>query len=224
MIAKVIAHGPNRDGALTTLAGALRDTVIWPVKTNAGFLVKALGHPDFATAGRLDTSFIGREGGALMPSPLPGKAALADAAARLAASGILPGFRLNGAPCLEGRFLLDGSPVTIAFGPPAAHPDGSPNEVLVAEGGQVWRLAPWRAVGSVGADATDGAILSPMPGRIIAVAVAAGDSVRKGQKLVTLEAMKMEHNLLAPFDGTISELNAREGGQVGAGTVVARIA
>ena len=69
----------------------------------------------------------------------------------------------------------------------------------------------------------DGAILSPMPGRIIAVAVAKGDVVAKGQTLVTLEAMKMEHSLVAPFDGTVAELSATEGGQVGEGAVLVRI-
>ena len=62
-----------------------------------------------------------------------------------------------------------------------------------------------------------------MPGRIIAVAVAAGDSVTKGQKLVTLEAMKMEHSLTAPFDGTVAELTAVEGGQVSEGAVLVRL-
>jgi 3-methylcrotonyl-CoA carboxylase alpha subunit len=62
-----------------------------------------------------------------------------------------------------------------------------------------------------------------MPGRIIAVDVAAGDSVTKGQKLVTLEAMKMEHSLTAPFDGTVAELNAETGGQVSEGTVLVRL-
>jgi 3-methylcrotonyl-CoA carboxylase alpha subunit len=71
--------------------------------------------------------------------------------------------------------------------------------------------------------AADGAILSPMPGRIIAVDVAAGATVTKGQKLVTLEAMKMEHSLVAPFDGTVAELNAETGGQVSEGAVLARI-
>jgi 3-methylcrotonyl-CoA carboxylase alpha subunit len=65
--------------------------------------------------------------------------------------------------------------------------------------------------------------LSPMPGRIIAVDVAVGDRVAKGQKLVTLEAMKMEHSLVAPFDGTVAELTAIEGGQVSDGMVLARI-
>jgi 3-methylcrotonyl-CoA carboxylase alpha subunit len=98
-----------------------------------------------------------------------------------------------------------------------------PEDVLVAEGGQVWRLARWRVGGAGGADASDGAILSPMPGRIISVAVAAGDTVTKGQKLLTLEAMKMEHSLVAPFDGTIAEFNASEGTQVSEGALLAKI-
>jgi len=63
-----------------------------------------------------------------------------------------------------------------------------------------------------------------MPGRIIAVAVAAGDRVTKGQKLLTVEAMKMEHSLVAPFDGEVAELRAEEGGQVTEGLLLARIA
>jgi 3-methylcrotonyl-CoA carboxylase alpha subunit len=47
--------------------------------------------------------------------------------------------------------------------------------------------------------------------------------VTKGQKLVTLEAMKMEHSLTAPFDGIVAELNATEGAQVSEGALLARI-
>src|SRR3546814_6182522 len=57
--------------------------------------------------------------------------------------------------------------------------------------------------GAAGSVAGDGAILSPMPGKIIAVDVSAGDAVTKGQRLLTLEAMKMEHTLTAPFDGIV---------------------
>ena len=55
------------------------------------------------------------------------------------------------------------------------------------------------------------------------VEVAGGDMVTKGQKLVTLEAMKMEHSLVAPFDGTVAELNATVGGQVTEGTLLVKI-
>ena len=62
-----------------------------------------------------------------------------------------------------------------------------------------------------------------MPGRIISVSVAVGDKVAKGQKLVTLEAMKMEHGLVAPFDGVVAELNGAEGGQVSEGALLVQI-
>ncbi|HMO68085.1 MAG TPA: HlyD family efflux transporter periplasmic adaptor subunit, partial [Novosphingobium sp.] len=67
------------------------------------------------------------------------------------------------------------------------------------------------------------AILAPMPGKIIAVEVVAGQSVTHGQKLLTLEAMKMEHTLVAPFDGVVAELNAEPGAQVQVEALLARI-
>jgi 3-methylcrotonyl-CoA carboxylase alpha subunit len=221
MIAKVIAHGPTRDAARERLADALEDSAVWPLRTNAGFLVRALNHPDFAAA-RLDTGLIAREGEALLPPSRPSDGALADAAAALVRGGGLAGFRLNAPVRTEAAFLLDGEAVIIAFDPRSG--DDTPlDDVLVAESGQVWRLAPFRAGGAGGTDASDGAILSPMPGRIIAVAVTAGEAVVKGQKLLTLEAMKMEHSLTAPFDGTIVQLNASEGGQVNEGALLVKI-
>jgi len=53
-----------------------------------------------------------------------------------------------------------------------------------------------------------------MPGVVIAVAAVAGDQVRAGQPLVTVEAMKMEHTLAAPVDGTVTEVRVRVGQQV----------
>ncbi len=221
MIAKVIAHGTDRDAARTALATALKDTVIWPLKTNAGFLVKALEHPDFSAA-RLDTGLIERAGDALMPPARPDEALLADAAATISRGGMLAGFRLNADRRDEASFLLDGEPVTVPF-VPSTEEGPQRDEALVAQAGQAWRLTPWRATGSAGGDASDGTILSPMPGRIIAVSIAAGDRVSRGQKLLTLEAMKMEHTLTAPFDGTIADLDAAEGDQVTAGAVLIRI-
>ena len=62
-----------------------------------------------------------------------------------------------------------------------------------------------------------------MPGRVTAVEVSIGQTVTKGQRLLTLEAMKMEHALTAPFDGEVAELAAVAGSQVSEGTVLARI-
>ena len=59
--------------------------------------------------------------------------------------------------------------------------------------------------GSVGGHGVhDGEIVAPMPGRVTAVEVAKGETVTKGQRLLTLEAMKMEHGLTAPFDGMVA--------------------
>ncbi|MBP7704233.1 MAG: acetyl/propionyl/methylcrotonyl-CoA carboxylase subunit alpha [Caulobacter sp.] len=71
--------------------------------------------------------------------------------------------------------------------------------------------------------ASDGAVLSPMPGKIVSVAVKAGDTVTKGQTLLVLEAMKMEHALAAPFDGVVAELSAQAGGQVSEGVVLVKL-
>ena len=62
-----------------------------------------------------------------------------------------------------------------------------------------------------------------MPGKVTSVDVAAGDTVTKGQRLLTLEAMKMEHGLVAPFDGVVAELNTTEGAQVQVDALLARI-
>jgi 3-methylcrotonyl-CoA carboxylase alpha subunit len=94
---------------------------------------------------------------------------------------------------------------------------------LVSEDGQTFMFTETRVGGGAASAAGDGAIVSPMPGKIIAVAVKAGDKVAKGQKLVTLEAMKMEHSLNAPFDGIVAELGAVEGAQVSEGALLARI-
>ena len=222
MIAKLIAHGATREDAREQLADALDEAVVWPVRSNAGFLVEALDHPDFA-AGRVDTGLIAREGDALMPPAYPSEEALTAAAAELAGPAPLAGFRLNAAPRRAARFLLDGEGVDIDFTDAVQAEEAVTTSVLISEGGQTWALAPFRASGAAAGGAGDGAILSPMPGRVIAVEVAAGASVTKGQKLLTLEAMKMEHSLVAPFDGIVAELNAEAGGQVTEGALLARI-
>ena len=69
----------------------------------------------------------------------------------------------------------------------------------------------------------DGALIAPMPGKVTSVDVAAGEQVSKGQRLLTLEAMKMEHAMLAPFDGVVAELNVEAGAQVQVEAVLARV-
>ena len=62
-----------------------------------------------------------------------------------------------------------------------------------------------------------------MPGRIVAVPAKAGDAVTKGQSIVVLEAMKMEHALTAPFDGVVGAISVSVGDQAAEGTVLATV-
>ncbi|WP_420607049.1 acetyl/propionyl/methylcrotonyl-CoA carboxylase subunit alpha [Novosphingopyxis sp.] len=211
MIAKMIVHAETREEARAGLRDMIAGSAVWPVKSNAGFLVRALDHPDFVAAD-LDTGLIARAGDDLMPGGAPSDEELGEQANALLQLTDMPGFRLNAPPKAAAWFLLDGEPVELPVG---ANASGEvADELLIAEEGQVWRLSPWRVEGSGAATAGDGAILAPMPGKIIAVGVAEGDRVKAGDRLVTLEAMKMEHSLTAPFDGTVTALKASEGAQV----------
>jgi propionyl-CoA carboxylase alpha chain len=66
-----------------------------------------------------------------------------------------------------------------------------------------------------------GTLLAPMPGSVIRIAVSEGDTVERGQPMLWLEAMKMEHQVLAPAHGVVTALHAEVGGQVETGAVLA---
>ncbi|OKH68166.1 acetyl-CoA carboxylase subunit alpha [Mycobacterium sp. SWH-M1] len=68
-----------------------------------------------------------------------------------------------------------------------------------------------------------GSLLAPMPGSVLRVGAAVGDTVTAGQPLVWLEAMKMEHTIAAPADGVLAELNVTAGTQVEVGAILARV-
>ncbi|MFN2539756.1 MAG: biotin carboxylase N-terminal domain-containing protein [Mycobacteriales bacterium] len=69
-------------------------------------------------------------------------------------------------------------------------------------------------------EAVEGGLVAPLPGGVVAVAVAPGDVVVAGQLLVVVEAMKMEHRVTAPSDGTVAEVRAAVGAQVAAGDLL----
>ncbi|MCC2601434.1 acetyl/propionyl/methylcrotonyl-CoA carboxylase subunit alpha [Sphingopyxis yananensis] len=220
MIAKLIAHGDDRNEAREVLASMIGDCAVWPVKTNSAFLIRALEHPDFV-AGTVDTGLIGRDGDAMAAEAMPSPEALGRAAMALVPKSHFAGFRLNAPAVRSAPFLLDGKVVEAPLHGPGS--DDLAPAMLVAEQGSVWQLRPWRMDSTGAAGGGDGTILSPMPGKIIAVDVVPGDNVTKGQKLLTLEAMKMEHSLTAPFDGVVAELNAVTGAQVAVEALLVRI-
>jgi propionyl-CoA carboxylase alpha chain len=66
-----------------------------------------------------------------------------------------------------------------------------------------------------------GGLVAPMPGTVLAVHVAAGDTVAAGGLVMIVEAMKMEHRITAPHAGTVAEVRARPGDQVSGGDLLA---
>ncbi|MCW3798598.1 acetyl/propionyl/methylcrotonyl-CoA carboxylase subunit alpha [Sphingomonas sp. BN140010] len=229
MIAKLVASGADRQDAITGLANMLEGVEVWPVRTNAGFLFEALLDEDFGAA-RLDTGFIERKLAQLVPDPEPSDdlwraGAVVALAANAQGSGP-DGFRLN-APSRSavalgrnGQFRT----VDLESGGTFAAASGFRDEdrVVVFYEGQAYEFA-LAARGKVGGAASDGALIAPMPGKVTSVDVGPSERVAKGQRLLTLEAMKMEHAMVAPFDGTIAELNVEAGAQVQVEAVLARV-
>jgi len=251
MIAKIVVHEESRDAACEALARACAATDIYPVKTNAPFLWRALDDADFR-AGRIDTGFIAARGAALLPPPEPTEDMIRQAAAAILVQeyygeptmlafwdgdllsapqpnplrGAL-GFRLN-APAnrkvavnVEGKLHHAELPVDWRSAEVVGEPVSG--GVAINDDGLSFLASLPRAAVSAAGAASDGAILAPMPGRVTAVEVAAGDAVTKGQRLVTLEAMKMEHGLTAPFDGIVGELPVAQGSQVSEGTLLGKV-
>ncbi|HET7606315.1 MAG TPA: biotin/lipoyl-containing protein, partial [Sphingomicrobium sp.] len=229
MIAKLIGRGDDRDEAIGELAGMLEGVEVWPVRTNAAFLFNALTQPDFEAAA-IDTGFIERHLDALVSD------ASADETVRRSAAAIailaaedeadlpaLAGFRLNASPRLA--VALDDDTVELPDDAELAEVSGFTDgeRVVAFSDGQAYTFT----LGSRGTGAShgihDGEIEAPMPGKVTAVEVSRGEKVSKGQRLLTLEAMKMEHALTAPFDGTVAELNATSGAQVTEGQMLVKV-
>ena len=231
MIAKLVAWGEDREEAIAALAGMVGDAEVWPVRNNAGFLFDALVHPKFGT-GDIDTHFIDRNLEELVAPSDPdeeiwqGAAAIAWLAEE--AESTLPGlsgFRLNSNPQAMVALAHGGEFRTVELGDEVADVSGfvEDERLVVFREGQAFAFT-LAARGNVGAHgAADGVITAPMPGKVTSVGVSRGAKVTKGQHLLTLEAMKMEHAMAAPFDGTVAQLNTKAGAQVSEGAILARI-
>jgi len=230
MIAKLIGRGAGRDEAIDEIAAMLDGVEVWPVKTNAAFLFNALTSAQFEGA-EIDTGFIERNLAELVPDPEPddeiwqGAAAIAWLAGESEAEmPALAGFRLNAPPNDRVTFGRNGAFRTVKLGGELPEISGFVEDArtVVFREGQAFQFE-LSARGSIGAAASSGTIIAPMPGKVTSVEVKTGDRVGKGQRLLTLEAMKMEHGLTAPFDGVVAELNAKAGAQVSEGTLLAKV-
>ncbi|WP_424891874.1 biotin carboxylase N-terminal domain-containing protein [Streptomyces sp. XH2] len=277
MLAKVIAHGPDRATALRRLRAALADTVVLGVDTNAGFLRRLLAHPD-VVAGALDTGLVDRDAASLVRPSVPDEvyaagALLSQAALEPPRDGwvdpfsVPHGWRLGGERAwTPHHFRVPGEdPVAVrvrgaasaaelvvgdAETPAAPRdakllPSPAPTAPVVleldgrthrftrvagAEGtwlgrdGDAWHLRDHDpvegAAGGAGAAGAD-TLTAPMPGTVTVVKASVGDFVSAGQSLLVVEAMKMEHVISAPHDGTVAELDVTPGATVAMDQVLA---
>ncbi|MFL6745608.1 MAG: acetyl/propionyl/methylcrotonyl-CoA carboxylase subunit alpha [Sphingomicrobium sp.] len=234
MIAKLIVRGETRARSIANMVFALEAGRIWPLRTNAAFLINAVGHPEFVT-GDIDTGFIAEFEEQLTTRrdahPNLWRTAAREFASKYGQDALdgLSGFRLNSGRSNKITLehlgetrtidLDDGEPFSIA------NWDWDGERLLVFSFGEVY---PFDLAGRPGSSVIrhgvhDGEIEAPMPGKVTAVEVAQGEKVAKGQRLLTLEAMKMEHALTAPFDGTVAELSVAAGQQVGEGMILVKV-
>jgi len=253
MIAKVIAHAETREAAAAKLARALEETQIAGLRSNAAFLIRALKQPDFI-AGEIDTGFIPRHQAELIPpKSAPPEHALAEAALFLVAERERThrsndpwdrddGFRLIG----EARETIDFAmgnkrksvqlihrhdgrlEITGGHAVGASHVIAmrlKSGDIAVFERGETWILSlydPFAAADEQGSAADR--VTAPMPGKVIQVLVRPGESVKRGQPLAVLEAMKMEHTLSASTDALVATVDVSPGDQVNEGAVIVRFA
>jgi 3-methylcrotonyl-CoA carboxylase alpha subunit len=146
------------------------------------------------------------------------------------------GFQLAGTRLLSLPILADGEKATaqVLYEPtgPMVAVDGikaAPDAVTVASGDTVYVLRKGRqtrvslrdlGLDAAGDDAASGLVRAPMHGKVLGILVQKGERVTRGQRLAIIEAMKMEHTLVAGLDGTVAEIAVAPDAQVAEGAKV----
>jgi acetyl-CoA/propionyl-CoA carboxylase biotin carboxyl carrier protein len=230
LLAKIVAHGPDRSTALARLGAALDDTVLLGVTSNLRFL-RWLVRQSAITEGRARIDTLER---IWPPDDWATRTAIPDEAWQAAALALeASGWRLNGPPM--ARLVADGQLRVVTIGSPRS--SGSP---VAREDDAVHIDVGGRSVAFRGADPPDvgaaaraaitahhgagsSSVSAPMPGAVIAVHVEMGAAVEAGDPIVTLEAMKMEHTVAAAATGEVLDIAVRVGDQVTRGQSLATI-
>jgi len=241
MLAKVIAHGATRGEALERLAQALDRTVVLGIVTNLRFLRWLVRQPVVrAGDARIDTlERIWPPDGWAQTQPDEATWAAAARALHTAGGGVWAGgWRLNAPSRL--RLVSDEGDEVCVVVVGEAPADGRGNvdyPAVVVDAGVAYADVDGRSVAfSLAPPPDEGAAASsaaghrggagdrlnaPMPGMVIGLHVHLGSAVAAGAPVATLEAMKMEHVVVAPHAGTVTALETRVGDQVTRGQLLA---
>jgi len=224
MLGKVIVHGPDREAARRMLVAALDETAILGLTTNVGF-VRALAASAEFRDNEIDTAWLdAHPDGITAPEREVVEQLAAHAVARDVVQeaqhpfGAGDGWRLTG-PTAPVHVELDDHVFLIGTDTPppsarAAAVDVHAHTVEVAYQGQRFSFSRPQAGDADQAGASDGTLVAPMPGTVLAVNVAVGDTVEEGDVLGVMEAMKMELAVKAPHAGTVTTVAAGVGDQV----------
>jgi acetyl-CoA/propionyl-CoA carboxylase, biotin carboxylase, biotin carboxyl carrier protein len=245
MLAKLIAHGPDRAIAIARLDRALADLELLGVAHNAAFSRELLARPD-VLEGSLDTGLLERaleeEALDLEPSgDLTAAAAFAiwldDTAGETLAPGpwrrhfedagelrIGPGWiEIDGERHqARARRRADGRIAVELDGIERSYATARDSEgVWVGREGRVLHMVPRRDL--IAEHIQEGSLEAPMPGKVLSVEVANGDLVEAGDVLMILESMKMELQITAPEAGVVEGLELGAGDQVGPGQILVAV-
>jgi geranyl-CoA carboxylase alpha subunit len=251
MLGKVIAWGETREAALEKLAHALEETMLLGVTTNRGFLVKLLRHAAFRRGDEVSTAFIpehfptdASRADVLDEHDWLLAAFLADA--KDAAGGSEWGGWSNAAPLPRVWWLSHGNELRrgaianargraeIIVGDTSVAFEGLNEQIPHAwNDDQLWlRLGAadhcftretFRQPVRERADDRDGIARAPLNAKVSQISVAMGDLVIAGQSLMVLEAMKMEHHIVAASAGKVKSISVCAGDQVAPGQMLAEI-
>jgi geranyl-CoA carboxylase alpha subunit len=216
MIAKLIAHAPSREEARERLADALDATIALGIPTNKAFLAAVLRDEVFG-AGRATTDFLSRFE---FESDKPDL----QAAAGLLVDDYGEWTGWSNDPAHRARAKFNNEVLSFSVDRTNAKPihavDG--DTVHYARGGASFSLRNtlYDPPETKGAGASDGRMVAPMNGRVVAVNVKTGEKVGAGKALVVLEAMKMEHGLHLPFAVQVNAIHVTAGAQVAPGCLL----
>jgi 3-methylcrotonyl-CoA carboxylase alpha subunit len=119
----------------------------------------------------------------------------------------------------QAEYSPNGIVVTVAGAKPArdARIIETVDGIFVLSKGRQIKVTRRDVAGTEGENDADGVIRAPMHGKVLAVFVEDGAAVVRGQRLAIIEAMKMEHTLTAPADGTVIDLSVSANSQVAEG-------